>query len=70
VVPEGKVRRRVACYLGADPADPMKPGLTPSDDYPYPGGLPAARGAPVGRRRAGVEPACLVSLVRSLLALR
>ena len=37
VVPEGKVRRLVACPLGAEPADPMKPGLTRSDDYPYPG---------------------------------
>jgi CubicO group peptidase (beta-lactamase class C family) len=37
VVPAGKVRRLVACYLGADPADPMKPGLTRTDDYPYPG---------------------------------
>ena len=56
VVPQGKVRRLGACYLGPDPADPMKPGLTRRDDYPYPR-LPAARGAPVGRRRAGVEPA-------------
>ena len=29
--------RLVAYYAGADPIDPMKPGLTRADDAPYPG---------------------------------
>ena len=68
MVAEGKVRRRVACYLGADPADPMKPGLTPSDDYPY-RALTCGPGRAC-RAAAGWCRACLVSLVRSRLALR
>jgi len=29
--------RLVAVYAGADPVDPMKPGLTRADHAPYPG---------------------------------
>jgi CubicO group peptidase (beta-lactamase class C family) len=37
VVPEGKRDRFVAYYAGADLMDPMKPGLTRTDDSPYRG---------------------------------
>lgn len=37
VVPADKRDRFTACYAGADPVDPMKPGLTRIDDWPYPG---------------------------------
>lgn len=37
VVPPAQQHRLARCYLGADPLDPTKPGLTRSDDYPYPG---------------------------------
>ena len=37
VVPEEKRERFAAYYAGADIANPMKPGLTRSDDSPYPG---------------------------------
>jgi CubicO group peptidase (beta-lactamase class C family) len=37
VVPENSRNRLVAYYAGADLTDPMKPGLTRTDDEPYPG---------------------------------
>ena len=37
VVPEKDQSRLAAYYVGADLMDPMKPGLTRTDDYPYPG---------------------------------
>ena len=37
VVPEAKRHRLTAYYAGADPLDPMKPGLTRTDAAPYPG---------------------------------
>jgi CubicO group peptidase (beta-lactamase class C family) len=36
VVPENKRARLAAYYAGADLVDPMKPGLTRTDDAPYP----------------------------------
>jgi CubicO group peptidase (beta-lactamase class C family) len=36
VVPEEKRHRLATYYVGADPADPMKPGLTRADDSRYP----------------------------------
>lgn len=36
VVPAGERHRLAAYYAGADPLDPMKPGLTRTDDAPYP----------------------------------
>lgn len=36
VVPQEKRARLVAYYAGADLVDPMKPGLTRTDDAPYP----------------------------------
>jgi CubicO group peptidase (beta-lactamase class C family) len=67
VVPAAKAHRLVACYLGADPADPMKPGLTRSDDYPYPGAYlrPIARLSGGGGLVSSLPD--MVSLVRSLL---
>lgn len=37
VVPEAQRHRLAAYYVGADFAEPMKPGLTRADDAPYPG---------------------------------
>lgn len=37
VIPEANADRLMAIYRGADPTDPMKPGLTRLDDYPIPG---------------------------------
>ena len=37
VVPEKDLGRLVAFYVGADLMEPMKPGLTRNDNYPYPG---------------------------------
>ena len=37
VVPEKDQSRLAAYYVGADLMDPMKPGLTRTDNYPYPG---------------------------------
>jgi CubicO group peptidase (beta-lactamase class C family) len=36
VVPEAQRRRLAAYYCGADPLDPMKPGLIRADHLPYP----------------------------------
>jgi CubicO group peptidase (beta-lactamase class C family) len=37
VVPEGSKHRLVAYYAGASLTDPLEPGLTRTDDAPYPG---------------------------------
>jgi CubicO group peptidase (beta-lactamase class C family) len=37
VVPDESRSRLAAYYVGADPMDPMKPGLNRNDDAPYPG---------------------------------
>lgn len=36
VVPGQEQHRLVACYAGASLANPLEPGLTRTDDYPYP----------------------------------
>jgi CubicO group peptidase (beta-lactamase class C family) len=54
--------RLVAYYAGADPIDPMKPGLTRADDAPYPG----AYLRPFPRQNGG---AGLVSTLRDMVAL-
>jgi CubicO group peptidase (beta-lactamase class C family) len=60
--------RLVAFYAGADPIDPMKPGLNRADDAPYPG----AYLRPVARQSGGSGLVStlpdMVALVRSLLA--
>jgi len=59
--------RLVAFYTGADPIDPMKPGLTRADDAPYPG----AYLRPVPRQSGGSGLVSslpdMVALIRSLL---
>ena len=59
--------RLVALYAGADPIDPMKPGLTRIDDAPYPG----AYLRPFPRQNAGAGLVStlpdMVTLIRSLL---
>jgi CubicO group peptidase (beta-lactamase class C family) len=59
--------RLVAFYAGADPVDPMKPGLTRADDAPYPG----AYLRPVPRQSGGSGLVStlpdMVALIRSLL---
>jgi CubicO group peptidase (beta-lactamase class C family) len=59
--------RLVAFYAGADPIDPMKPGLARADDAPYPG----AYLLPVPRQNGGGGLVStlpdMVALIRSLL---
>ena len=67
VVPEQSRSRLVAYYAGADPLDPMKPGLGRTDDAPYPG----AYLRPVARLNGGGGLVStlpdMVALIRSLL---
>lgn len=67
VVPEAKRHRLAAYYAGADLADPMKPGLTRTDDAPY----PQAYLRPVPRLSGGgglvSTLSDMVALLRSLL---
>lgn len=62
VVPQEKRHRLAAYYVGADLADPMKPGLTRADDVPY----PQAYLRPVPRLSGGDG---LVSTLPDMLAL-
>ena len=55
VVPERDRSRLVAYYAGADLTEPMKPGLTRTDDAPYPGGLFASRRDVEWQRRFGFD---------------
>ena len=67
VVPEESKNRLAAYYAGADAMDPMKPGLTRTDDSPYPG----AYVRPVPRLNGGGGLVStlpdMVALIRSLL---
>ncbi len=67
VVPEENRNRLVAYYAGADLMDPMKPGLTRTDDSPYPGAnlrsVPRLNG---GGGLVSTMPD-MVALIRSLL---
>ena len=67
VVPEESRGRLAAYYAGADAMDPMKPGLTRTDDSPYPG----AYVRPVPRLNGGGGLVStlpdMVALIRSLL---
>ena len=67
VVPEGQRHRFTAYYCGADPLDPMKPGLTRADHLPY----PQAYLRPVPKLSGGGGLVStlpdMVALVRSLL---
>jgi len=66
-VPEKDQGRFVAYYAGADPMDPMKPGLTRTDNAPYPG----AYLRPVARFNGGGGLVStlpdMVALIRSLI---
>jgi len=67
VIPERNHDRLVAYYAGADLMDPMKPGLTRTDNYPYPG----AYLRPIARLNGGGGLVStlpdMVALIRSLL---
>jgi CubicO group peptidase (beta-lactamase class C family) len=67
VVPEESRSRLAAYYAGADMMDPMKPGLSRTDDSPYPG----AYLRPVPRLNGGGGLVStlpdMVALIRSLL---
>jgi CubicO group peptidase (beta-lactamase class C family) len=67
VIPEKNQNRLVAYYAGADLMDPMKPGLTRTDNYPYPG----AYLRPIARLNGGGGLVStlpdMVALIRSLL---
>jgi CubicO group peptidase (beta-lactamase class C family) len=59
--------RLVACYAGADPVDPMRPGLARADDMPYPGAY--LRPFPRQSGGAGLVSTLpdMVAFIRSLL---
>ena len=67
VVPEKDHGRLVAYYAGADLMEPMKPGLTRTDDAPFPG----AYLRPIARLNGGGGLVStmpdMVALIRSLL---
>ena len=67
VVPEKDQSRLVAYYAGADLMDPMKPGLTRTDNAPFPG----AYLRPIARLNGGAGLVStlpdMVALIRSLL---
>ena len=67
VIPKKSQDRLVAYYAGADLMDPMKPGLTRTDNYPYPG----AYLRPIARLNGGGGLVStlpdMVALIRSLL---
>jgi CubicO group peptidase (beta-lactamase class C family) len=67
VVPEDSRNRLVAYYAGADLIDPMKPGLTRTDDAPYPGAY--LRRVPRLNGGGGLVSTLpdMVALLRSLL---
>ena len=67
VVPEKDHSRLAACYAGADLMDPMKPGLTRTDNYPWPGAY--LRAVPKLDGGGGLVSSLpdMVALVRSLL---
>jgi CubicO group peptidase (beta-lactamase class C family) len=67
VVPEHDRSRLAAYYAGADLMDPMKPGLTRTDDAPYPGAY--LRAFPMLSGGGGLVSTLpdMVALVRSLL---
>ena len=55
VVPEKDRGRLTAYYAGADLMDPMKPGLTRTDNSPYPGAYLRPVPTAQWRRRAGLD---------------
>ena len=67
VVPEKDQSRLAAYYVGADLMDPMKPGLTRTDNYPYPGAY--LRPIPRFNGGGGLVSTLpdMVALIRSLL---
>jgi CubicO group peptidase (beta-lactamase class C family) len=67
VVPEKHQSRIAAYYVGADLMDPMKPGLTRADNYPFPGTY--LRPVPRLNGGGGLVSTLpdMVALIRSLL---
>jgi CubicO group peptidase (beta-lactamase class C family) len=68
VVPEKNRSRFVAHYVGAELMEPMKPGLTRNDNYPYPGAY--LRAMPRFDGGGGLVSTMpdMVALIRSLLS--
>lgn len=66
-LPPEQHHRLVAYYAGADALDPMKPGLTRSDDAPYPGAYLRPFAKLSGGGGLVSTLADMVALVRSLL---
>lgn len=66
-VPPEKAHRLVACYRGASDTDPTQPGLTRTDDYPFPGAYlkPAVRHSGGGGLVSSLPD--MVALVRGLI---
>jgi CubicO group peptidase (beta-lactamase class C family) len=67
VVPEKSRGRLAAYYVGADLMEPLKPGLTRNDNYPYPGAY--VRAFPRFDGGGGLTSTLpdMVALIRSLL---
>ena len=57
VVPEKDQGRLVAYYAGADLMEPMKPGLTRTDNAPFPGAYLRPIATAQWRRRPGLDAA-------------
>jgi len=66
-VPENDQQRLVAYYAGADAVDSMKPGLTRTDDAPYPGAYRKSFARLSGGGGLVSTLPDMVALVRSLL---
>jgi len=67
VVPEKDQSRLAAYYVGADLMDPMKPGLTRGENYPWPGAYLRALPKLDGGGGLASSLPDMVALVRSLL---
>ena len=66
-LPEDKHHRLTRYYAGADPLDPMKPGLTRADAAPYPGAYLKPFPRQVGGSGLLATLPDMVALLRSLL---
>ncbi|MGY4827974.1 serine hydrolase domain-containing protein [Sphaerotilaceae bacterium SBD11-9] len=67
VVPAAKLPRLAAMYAGADPANPLAPGLTRADTWPYPGAFTVPVPALSGGAGLATTLPDMLALIRSLM---
>ncbi|HSW05597.1 serine hydrolase domain-containing protein, partial [Aquabacterium sp.] len=67
VLPPAQQHRLTAVYAGADVMDPLKPGLTRTDDYPHPGAYRTVMPKQSGGAGLASTLPDMVALLRSLL---